>query len=710
MQDLKLSNNTSKLHQMFGPKLYSDKFSFISEVCQNAVDSHRMAGQKEYVTVGLKQVDRFNHMFYVQDRGLSFTDEEDFISKVCTLLESGKSSEKTNDESCAMGEHGIGSISVSAFVQEWNYEVVTPTKELFYCKFRWIEGRGLTYDLSKKRTTDLEKGVKVFLQFPSSQLSQVYLAMTSKLCYFKDIYFEFDNSVKSTIRQSITLNTDFKLFQSDDFQISTLSPFKELHITLDQYSYKIDWSRLGISVIPYNIALKFGMGDGLKADITRENLQYVDNYKTIILEKLRKVSEWIVSKYNDSFPDKITDFKESQEVFNRLNLLTIETLPLNVSVFENHSKVKSKGFKYKDVDLNTYIRFNKQLEASLRPAFLISNGKRFITGYMRSFDDMYYLDSPLTSIQRAFIASLKKKSIFCEKRKYNLKELKRVYSFGILNSTVKAHYRKTGINLLRVFVNDLNILQEDYVNSLMQASKIEVPKDFVPPPKKPRSKSSKETLVAWKLGRWNTKHRKEIKICDIESAAKPLIYVKESEIGYCRKLFDCSLNFDLYYVTDAEIKRRIEKLKIKNVMTLEEFKANSPEFTKFINQLHCSKLFNSLGWLRHYKCTEVLTYVKHPLIKNIKADFDKILSLNPTMVTPHEPLVNETLPLVSSEVKELFERIRLVTPLIELLIPLTTISDGLKQYKVLAFEAIADKMSEKLSKLYDTSGVLEVGG
>lgn len=53
---LKLSSDTSKLHQMFGPKLYSDKYSFISEICQNAVDSHRMAKKDIPIEVGLSQV------------------------------------------------------------------------------------------------------------------------------------------------------------------------------------------------------------------------------------------------------------------------------------------------------------------------------------------------------------------------------------------------------------------------------------------------------------------------------------------------------------------------------------------------------------------------------------------------------------------------------------------------------------------------------
>lgn len=96
MAQLKMSTDVAKLHQMFGKKMYSSEFAFISEVCQNAVDSHRMAKEKDPVVVGIKKKDPSqgynsrNLVFYVKDIGLSFTSTEDFDEKVGTLLASGK--------------------------------------------------------------------------------------------------------------------------------------------------------------------------------------------------------------------------------------------------------------------------------------------------------------------------------------------------------------------------------------------------------------------------------------------------------------------------------------------------------------------------------------------------------------------------------------------------------------------------------------------
>ena len=72
--------------------------------------------------------------------------------KICTILESGKSEEKTNSEDCAMGMHGIGSISVSAFYPEWKYTVVKNGRK-FVATLKEVEGKGLTYEIGDYEKT-----------------------------------------------------------------------------------------------------------------------------------------------------------------------------------------------------------------------------------------------------------------------------------------------------------------------------------------------------------------------------------------------------------------------------------------------------------------------------------------------------------------------------------------------------------------------------
>ncbi len=343
-QELKMSSNTAKLHQMFGKKLYADKYSFISELCQNAVDSHRMAGEKEPVIVGIK-----SGIFFVKDIGLSFTDKDDFISKVCTLLESGKSEKKEDNDSCPMGEHGIGSISVSAYRSNWTYTVVTPTGGKFTCTLREIEAKGLTYEMVDLGQVDEPKSVLVEVKVNDYDGPNFVKKIKEKLCYFKDIMFDFGPETIKIHPELLVMNTTFKLFQSDDFQVSTLSSNQDMHISLDQYHYPIRWSVLGIDPIRLNIGLKFSLTDGLKADITRENLYLDDNYKPIILEKIRKVALWFVNKYNEGTKQEFTSIKKMRTEMVQAKTVTINGTKYDISPLQRFSTLIPNSLTFKNV-------------------------------------------------------------------------------------------------------------------------------------------------------------------------------------------------------------------------------------------------------------------------------------------------------------------------------------------------------------------------
>ena len=55
---LGVKNDPTKLQQLLGSKLYSDKYSFISEALQNSTDAMRKIGkQNENFDLGIKEVD-----------------------------------------------------------------------------------------------------------------------------------------------------------------------------------------------------------------------------------------------------------------------------------------------------------------------------------------------------------------------------------------------------------------------------------------------------------------------------------------------------------------------------------------------------------------------------------------------------------------------------------------------------------------------------
>ena len=66
MEQLGLKNDVVKLQQILGSKLYSSKYSFISEVCQNATDSMRKAGKHDQpFDLGVDE----EGFFFVRDYG-----------------------------------------------------------------------------------------------------------------------------------------------------------------------------------------------------------------------------------------------------------------------------------------------------------------------------------------------------------------------------------------------------------------------------------------------------------------------------------------------------------------------------------------------------------------------------------------------------------------------------------------------------------------
>jgi hypothetical protein len=511
MQQLKLSSNTAKLHQMFGKRLYSDKFSFVSEICQNAVDSHRMSGQTKPVEVGIyDKSSSYNtsYTFYVRDIGLSFEDKEDFIKKVCTILESGKSENKTNDENCAMGMHGIGSISVSAFNSEWRYTIITPNKKKFKATLKEQEGIGLTYELSDYEDTDEEKSVLFEVEVPQySNINSFINGVKAKLCYFKDIMFKFSPNVIKSYPQCLTLNTEFKIFESEDFQYSTINNNQALHISVDQYSYHIRWDVLGMdSIQNFPIALKFGLGDGLTPDITRENLLVDDNYKKIVLDKLKRVAEWFVNRYNSSVPDEgFTSLELYDRCVNSGRHITIPEISTKVNFpigsFSKMSKISIKKPKMKGVSDEILDNFKENLgggKGMFSLVYEVGNKGTLIKRDGSSWRSFSYNTNILLDI------NLDKKRSAYLKTKYpgaGLYSIKKLSNRRYLESYYKIpkklealdEYKKTGVNIYREIYNEYKLLYEYFIKeSLIKLSSIEIPKDQKPTIKKTYISTRKE--------------------------------------------------------------------------------------------------------------------------------------------------------------------------------------------------------------------------
>ena len=654
-KDLKLSNNTSKLHQMFGPKLYSDRFSFISEMCQNAVDSHRRSKQTEPVTVGLRSISG-GYEFYVKDQGSSFTDPEDFVNKICTLLESGKSSEKTNAEDCEMGEHGIGSISASAFSSEWVYDVVTSNKTQFSCKFRWIEGRGLTYEMSDLKPTTKSKEVKFFLNLTHLEINYLINAMTDKLCYFKDIKFEFDKTVMSLDRRLLTLNTTFEIFQSDDFQLSTLSKMNEVHICLDQYKYRIRWDLLGISPINLNIGLRFGLGDGLKADITRENLQVCDDYKEIVLKKIGLVADWMVTKYNSTILDEYTCIKKMHEDMNKPAVVNISTFNFGILYLYKYSSIKLKEHKFKDVSIDTVRTFINKTNVGgnlFRTVAEFKNGRKttlYSTPYRQYHNHNYFMDREPSSKEALYLKNNGNISYLYKNVKLKLtgKGIPTLHSLlGLCSKErMREYYLKTGVNVWREPVKEFRILEESARKAyFINVSDIKIPSDFVLPPKKSRTIRGKEEMSMMKaFGSFygHSQFKKSVRTkAELKALKHDIIYGDDKyKVSYAWGLCE-KTSLECVILTKSE-QKRISKFGLTNFVNVEDFLSGKhPEVTNIATSIVLSKFFEKESWLN----PESINIIKEYVSKDIALDIQELVNhiakypVNSFIKDEHNPLL-----------------------------------------------------------------------
>lgn len=299
MEQIGLKNDVVKLQQILGSKLYSSKYSFISEVCQNATDSMRKAGKQDQpFDLGIDE-DAF---FFVRDYGTSFEDKETIVKYLCTLLESSKTQVKDENENQEIGKYGIGKISSAAYNSEWFYNIYKNGKGIDLKVFE-IENKGIFYEFTSDYYDTTEPDGVLYRIKLQENVRSFIENLFIKVKYFQNIFFKFHERYMDLIgRDVVMLNDNFKVYKTDDFQYSTLvRDTKFMHICIDQYAYPINWDAIGLSPIEIPVGLKFGL-DELDINPTREALIMNDTYAEKICNKIDKVIQWFIDKYNEQNP------------------------------------------------------------------------------------------------------------------------------------------------------------------------------------------------------------------------------------------------------------------------------------------------------------------------------------------------------------------------------------------------------------------------
>jgi len=272
------------LMQMLSKNLYSDSIgSTIRECASNALDSHRRAGIDKPIVVSFKRNDVNNYEFSVEDFGIGLDaeDVENIISKY------GKSTKRNSN--IELGMMGLGFKAPLAYCSTFYFVC---RKNGVERKYMMYEGEDTnTIDLLTQINTDEPNGVKIIIPVKWQDRYDFIKKSKEQLAYFDNVYFNFEDD---------DIKNDFVIFRGEDYQFSELATDGKLHICLDNVYYPIDFEKLGINTIQFPLALRFSLSDRIFPTPNREALRYTQEAKQIILDKIEKVADYFVNKYNES--------------------------------------------------------------------------------------------------------------------------------------------------------------------------------------------------------------------------------------------------------------------------------------------------------------------------------------------------------------------------------------------------------------------------
>lgn len=310
--------------------------SHVREVVSNHWDANFMAGKPDapiYVKMYKDETNQW--VLETSDEALGM-DEKDFDMYYMKI---GASNKRNNP--FVIGGKGCGAKAILSYSD--SYEVITRKNGLEY-KFLVFKGAYLPEKLKiYEKETDKPNGVIVKVKINRWDESEFKEACFEQLCYFPTVIFQFESD-----------NTDYlskKVFETDLFKWSELYPSNELHISLGLTHYEIDWKVLGISKINLPVAIKIPLDSGIDVFFNRESIIYNEFAKTYIKDKIQKISDYFVEKYNEQQKDEYELLEVFDNIKNKDKYVKLANEEFCINDLLQYSTVKPKELKIKGVEL-----------------------------------------------------------------------------------------------------------------------------------------------------------------------------------------------------------------------------------------------------------------------------------------------------------------------------------------------------------------------
>ena len=275
-------DSANMLMQMLSKNLYSDSVgSTIRETCSNALDSHRRAGVNLPIIVSLElDTKTYNYSFSVEDFGLGL--DADDVANIISKY--GKSTKRNS--STELGMFGLGFKAPLAYSSSF----------YFICRKNGVERKYMMHESEDSNSINLlhetptieRNGVKVIIPIKSYDRFSFENKICEQLAYFENVHVLIYGKVK-----------EFKIFRHELFQCSDMVKDNHIHLCLDNVYYPLEFSKLGIHSLSFPIGIRLTLSDGVYPTPNREAIRYTDVAKSVILDRLKQIADYFVTKYNE---------------------------------------------------------------------------------------------------------------------------------------------------------------------------------------------------------------------------------------------------------------------------------------------------------------------------------------------------------------------------------------------------------------------------
>lgn len=213
---------------------------------------------------------------------------------------------------------------------------------------------GPEIDLLNEEFTTERNGteIKVYIN-DETDLYKFLKESFEQLHYFKNVVFDLEG-IKNIYHSSAylshigryvynsinTLEEDYNLVEGKTFIYRTNTRSNELHLSIGNVNYPIDWSNLGVSRISLPLALKFDIGE-LQVIQTREDIRYTDDNIAKIKQRLNEFTDEIVELYNKHSVECEDIHKFIKQVNNQFTII-LKDKEINIDIFVRQYSLESR--------------------------------------------------------------------------------------------------------------------------------------------------------------------------------------------------------------------------------------------------------------------------------------------------------------------------------------------------------------------------------